>query len=77
MQQRSRHCGCLNKGMQSRRCRASVQSQVEHRQLAPIVYDVARQKVKHKGTSRLSQGLTQCPAPSHLLHLLLLWTISR
>ena len=37
MQRRSRHGRCLNKGMQSRRCRACVQSQVEHQQLAPSI----------------------------------------
>ena len=74
-QQRSRYCCCLNNGMQSRHCRASVHSQVEHQQLAPCIWCCAA-KVEHGCTSR-SQGLWQSHAPSHLLHLLLLWIISR
>jgi len=76
MQQRSRHCCCLNKGMQSRHSRASAQNQVEHQQLAPRMWCCAA-KIEHGCTSRLSQGPSQSPAPSHLLHLLLLWIIRR
>jgi hypothetical protein len=76
MQQMSRHCCCSNKGMLSRHGRASVQSQVEHQQLAPCIGCWAA-KVEHGCTRRLSQGPWQSPAPSHLLHLLLLWIIRR
>jgi hypothetical protein len=63
MQQRSRHCCCLNTGMQSRHCRASVQSQVEHQQLAPCIWCCAA-KVEHGCISRLSQG--GCKVLHHL-----------